>query len=177
MTISVPAGEQIAQRTFNPHLGIEGGISILGTSGIVEPMSIQAMIDTLQIELRQTAAQGHRGVILTPGNYGQDFLRQCGWGGGRIPVIRCSNFVGEALDGAAAEGFKRVLLVGHVGKLVKLAGGIMNTHSRWGDCRTELFCAHASVCGAGQSTCQALLEGPPPMPVWRFWNRQACGKR
>ena len=93
MTISVPAGEQIAQRTFNPRLGIEGGISILGTSGIVEPMSIQAMIDTLQIELRQTAAQGHRGVILTPGNYGQDFLRQCGWGGGRIPVIRCSNFV------------------------------------------------------------------------------------
>lgn len=117
------------------------------------------MIDTLQIELRQTAAQGHRGVILTPGNYGQDFLRQCGLGGGRIPVIRCSNFVGEALDGAAAEGFKRVLLVGHVGKLVKLAGGIMNTHSRWGDCRTELFCAHAAVCGAGQSTCQALLEG------------------
>ena len=132
---------------------------MLGTSGILEPMSIQAMIDTLQIELRQTAAQGHRGVILTPGNYGQDFLRQCGWGGGRIPVIRCSNFVGEALDGAAAEGFKRVLLVGHVGKLVKLAGGIMNTHSRWGDCRTELFCAHAAVCGAGQSTCQALLEG------------------
>ena len=68
VTISVPAGEQIAQRTFNPRLGIEGGISILGTSGIVEPMSIQAMIDTLQIELRQTAAQGHRGVILTPGN-------------------------------------------------------------------------------------------------------------
>ena len=159
VTISVPAGEQIAQRTFNPHLGIEGGITILGTSGIVEPMSIQAMIDTLQIELRQTAAQGHRGVILTPGNYGQDFLRQCGWGGGRIPVIRCSNFVGEALDGAAAERFERVLLVGHVGKLVKLAGGIMNTHSRWGDCRTELFCAHAAVCGAGQSTCQALLEG------------------
>ena len=74
-------------------------------------------------------------------------------------MIRCSNFVGEALDGAAAEGFERVLLVGHVGKLVKLAGGIMNTHSRWGDCRTELFCAHAAVCGAGQSTCQALLEG------------------
>ena len=159
VVISVPEGVEIGKKTFNPRLGITGGISILGTSGIVEPMSIQAMIDTLQIELRQTAAQGHRGVILTPGNYGQDFLRQCGWGGGRIPVIRCSNFVGEALDGAAAEGFKRVLLVGHVGKLVKLAGGIMNTHSRWGDCRTELFCAHAAVCGAGQSTCQALLEG------------------
>lgn len=158
VTISVPQGEAIAQKTFNPQLGIVGGISILGTSGIVEPMSMQAMIDTMILELRQAAARGFRQVILTPGNYGQDFLSALGFDGNRVPVVKCSNFIGDALDGAAAEGFERLLLVGHVGKLVKLAGGIMNTHSRYADCRTELFCAHAAACGAGQALCQALLD-------------------
>lgn len=72
--------------------------------------------------------------------------------------MKCANFIGDALDQAAAEGFESVLLVGHVGKLVKLAGGIMNTHSRYADCRTELFCAYAAVCGGGQALCEALLD-------------------
>ena len=158
VTVSVPGGEAIAQKTFNPQLGIVGGISILGTSGIVEPMSMQAMIDTMVLELRQVAARGCRQVILTPGNYGQAFLADLGFDGSRIPVVKCSNFIGDGLDAAGAEGFERLLLVGHVGKLVKLAGGIMNTHSRYADCRTELFCAYAALCGAGQALCQALLD-------------------
>ena len=158
VTISVPEGEAIAQKTFNPQMGIVGGISILGTSGIVEPMSMQAMIDTMALELRQAAAQGHRRLILTPGNYGQDFLTRHGLDGLGVPVVKCANFIGDALDQAAAEGFESVLLVGHVGKLVKLAGGIMNTHSRYADCRTELFCAYAAVCGGGQALCEALLD-------------------
>ena len=157
MTISVPEGERIAAKTFNPHLGIQGGISILGTSGIVEPMSLTAMADSLRLELRQLAAQGERNVILTPGNYGMDFLRHHGLDKLGVPVVKCSNFIGEALDQAAEDGLEGVLLVGHAGKLVKLAGGILNTHSRYGDCRTELFCAHAAVCGAGQEICRALL--------------------
>ena len=72
--------------------------------------------------------------------------------------MKVSNFIGEALDMAAAEHFAEVLLVGHVGKLVKLAGGIMNTHSKQADCRTELFCTHAALCGADTATCRALMD-------------------
>ena len=159
ITISVPGGREAARKTFNPHLGVEGGISILGTSGIVVPMSIQALVDTMTLELRQAAAGGERRLVLTPGNYGMEFLR----GGtvslpSRVPVVRCSNFVGEALDSARLEGFQEVLLVGHAGKFVKLAAGIFNTHSRWADGRTEIFCAHAALCGAGQETAQALMD-------------------
>ena len=152
--IQVPGGEQAAKKTFNPELGIEGGISILGTSGIVEPMSVQALMETITLKLRQLAAQGNQELILTPGNYGLDFVQNQAWFCQEIPVVRCSNFIGEALDQAAVYGFQRVLLVGHIGKLVKLAGGIMNTHSRWADCRTELFCAHAAVCGASTALCR-----------------------
>lgn len=158
VVISVPEGEAIGAKTFNPALGIVGGISILGTSGIVEPMSMQALIDTIALELRSHRAQGWRRVILTPGNYGMDFLQQQGLDRLGIPVVKCSNFIGDALDQVLAQGYEEVLLVGHVGKLAKLAGGIMNTHSRFADCRTELFCAHAAVCGVGQAVCRRLMD-------------------
>ena len=160
---SVPGGAEIARRTFNPALGIEGGISILGTSGIVEPMSQQAMIDTVELALRQAAAldTGHGGekrLILTPGSYGEAYLHAIGLDALGVPVVKCSNFIGEALDAAAVQGFSEVLLVGHVGKLVKLAGGVMNTHSAQADCRAELFTAHAALCGAEAPLCRALME-------------------
>lgn len=155
--ISIEGGAEAARRTFNPQLGVEGGLSILGTSGIVEPMSEQAIVDTIALEIRQHAAESNR-LILTPGNYGTDFLHVQGWDTFGVPVVKCSNFLGEALDCAAVEGIEQLLLVGHIGKLVKLAGGIMNTHSRYADCRTELFCAHAAICGADTATCQALMN-------------------
>ena len=158
VTISVPGGAAAAARTFNPSLGVEGGLSILGTSGIVEPMSEGAIVDTIAVELRQAAASGSRAVVLTPGNYGMDFLTAALPELARLPRVKCSNYLGEALDLAATEGFRQVLLVGHIGKLVKLAGGIMNTHSRVADCRRELFCAHAALCGAARSVCQRLME-------------------
>ena len=158
VVISVPGGEELARRTFNPRLGILGGISILGTGGIVEPMSLQALADTVALELRQAAALGAREVVLTPGNYGEEFLRGLGMPPPGVGLVKCSNFIGQALDEAGALGFERVLLVGHVGKLVKLAGGIMNTHSRWGDCRNELFCAHAALQGASREVCRQLME-------------------
>ena len=157
VTISVPGGGEAAKRTFNPSLGVEGGISILGTSGIVEPMSEQALIDTIELELKQAAAQSSR-LILTPGNYGGDFLRARGWDKLGIPTVKCSNFIGDALDAAAHRGFAQVLLVGHIGKLVKLAGGVMNTHSKYADCRVELFCAHAALCGADRELCRGLMS-------------------
>lgn len=155
--VSIPGGEERAKRTFNPLLGIEGGLSVLGTSGIVEPMSEQAIVDTIAVEVRQ-AAQTSRRLILTPGNYGADFLAAHGLDGLGVPVVRCSNFIGDALDMAAAEGFDQVVLAGHIGKLVKLAGGIMNTHSRQADGRCELFCAHAAVAGASRDLCARLME-------------------
>ena len=158
VVISVPEGEVIARQTFNPRLGIEGGISILGTSGIVEPMSAQAVVDTIALELRQAAAQGEKRLILTPGNYGLDYLRRQGMDQWEIPMVKCSNFIGEALDEAVLDGFSEILLVGHVGKLVKLAGGIFNTHSRTADCRAELFCAHAALAGGDKTLCRALMD-------------------
>ena len=130
---------------------------MLGTSGIVEPMSQQALLDSLQLEIHQAALQSHR-LILAPGNYGLDYLAAHYPELREIPIVKISNFIGEALDMAAAEQFGEVLLVGHVGKLVKLAGGIMNTHSKQADCRTELFCAHAALCGADTVTCRALMD-------------------
>lgn len=155
--VSIPGGEERAAKTFNPVMGVVGGLSILGTSGIVEPMSEQALVDTMAVQLRQ-AAVGSKDLILTPGNYGEDFLRQAGLDALLVPVVKCSNFLGEALDIAAAEQFERVVLAAHIGKLVKVAGGIMNTHSRYADCRAELFCAHAALWGADRALCRALMD-------------------
>lgn len=158
IAISAPGGEALAKRTFNSQLGIEGGISILGTSGIVEPMSERAIVDTVALEIRQAAALGAKRLILTPGNYGLDYLTQQLPELGEIRRAKCSNYIGDAIDIAALEGFREVLLVGHVGKLVKLAGGIMNTHSKTADGRRELFCAHAAICGADTAICRELME-------------------
>lgn len=155
--ISVPEGVALAEKTFNPRLGIEGGISILGTSGIVEPMSEQALTDSIRLEIRQRKALGETRLILTPGNYGADYLHAlCGVSDERI--VKCSNFIGRALDMAAEEGYREVLLVGHVGKLSKLAGGIMNTHSKEGDARAEILAGCALRAGADADTARAILD-------------------
>ena len=160
VVISVPEGEETAKKTFNPMLGIEGGISILGTSGIVEPMSEQAIVDTIEIEIRQVAETGAKDLIAVPGNYGMDFLKQQLRLPPDLPVVKCSNYLGDTIDIALTQGIKSLLIVGHIGKLVKLAGGIMNTHSRMADCRRELFCAHAALCGADSALCRALMDQP-----------------
>lgn len=140
--ISVPEGKALAKKTFNPRLGIVGGISILGTTGIVEPMSSQALKETIRVELRQKRAEGQEVVAVSPGNYGLDFMQQA-YGYDLDQSVKCSNFIGETIDMAAELGFSAMLLTGHIGKLVKVAGGIMNTHSHEGDCRMELLAAAA----------------------------------
>ena len=160
VTISIEGGEEVAKRTFNPHIGVEGGLSVLGTSGIVEPMSQQAILDTIQLEMNQASLRAGtpRRLILAPGNYGLDYLHETYPKFAAVPVVKTSNFIGDTLDMAASAKFEEVLLVGHVGKLVKLAGGIMNTHSHTADCRTELFCTHAALCGASRKVCTALMD-------------------
>lgn len=128
VVLSVENGEELALQTYNSHLGIIGGISILGTSGIVEPMSEKALVDTICLEMDSLYAAGQRVAFLCPGNYGADFARET------LELdleraVKCSNYIGEAFDHAVVCGYPEILLVGHAGKLVKLAAGVMNTHS------------------------------------------------
>lgn len=147
VTISIPEGVEIAKKTFNPRLGIVGGLSVLGTSGIVEPMSEKALIETMYVEMRAQQARGNKNLLVFFGNYGEDFTRDVM----KLDLegaVTCSNFVGELLDYAVFLGFETLLLIGHSGKLVKLAQGVMNTHSKYADCRTELFALQAMFHGA-----------------------------
>ncbi len=155
--ISVPGGGELAERTFNPRLGIVGGISILGTTGIVEPMSSQALLDTIKVELNQRRAEGFDCVVASPGNYGLDFMKRT-YGHDLDRSVKCGNFIGDTVDMAAELGFERMLLAGHVGKLIKVAGGIMNTHSREGDCRMELLAAFAVRFGADSGQARQILD-------------------
>ena len=155
--ISVPEGEKLAERTFNPRLGITGGISILGTTGIVEPMSEQALVDTIRVELNQRREEGFEYVLLTPGNYGADYIRD-GIDMDPSKAVMVSNFIGESLDFCRELGFRGALLVGHIGKLVKIAGGMLNTHSKYGDCRLEIMAAHAAACALPAGHVEEMLS-------------------
>lgn len=147
VTVSIPEGEKTARKTFNPRLGIQGGLSVLGTSGIVEPMSEKALTDTIWLEMKMLRESGCDTCCVVPGNYGSDFLSGC-LGLNADQAVKCSNYVGETIDDGVLLGMKGMLLVGHVGKFIKLAAGVMNTHSRQADCRMEVLAAHAAMAGA-----------------------------
>lgn len=155
--ISVPEGERLAEKTFNPKLGIAGGISILGTSGIVEPMSERAFIETIRLELKQKRAEGERRTVISPGNYGREFMKKS-YGFDLDRSVKCGNFIGLTVDMAKEEGFGELLLLGHIGKLIKVAGGIMNTHSREADCRMEILASLGLLCGADGGTARSILR-------------------
>ena len=166
VVISIPGGEETAKKTFNPRMGIEGGLSVLGTTGIVEPMSEAAAVDAFRAELSLLYEAGHRGVALSVGNYGEAFARGV-LGLSLESHVKCSNFIGETLSAAAEKGFANALLVGHIGKLVKLGIGITNTHSGHGDGRMETLIACALEAGAplallhqirGQVSADAALD-------------------
>lgn len=157
VVIYVPGGEEVAKKTFNPRLGIRGGISILGTSGIVVPMSEEALIASIRLEMEVRKAAGDRYLLITPGNYGEEFLRK------RQSLdlsrsMKCSNFVGETIDMAAELGMKGILFVAHIGKFIKVSGGIMNTHSRQADSRAELMAAQAIRAGGSVELARKLLD-------------------
>lgn len=157
VVISAPEGVEIAKKTFNPQLGIVGGISILGTTGIVEPMSEQAIIDTIRTEINMHMADGERTLLIAPGNYGQDFL----FNNLNIELkrsIKCSNYIGDTIDMVCDAGAESMLLVGHIGKLVKLGAGIMNTHSRVADGRMEVLSACAIQAGAEADIARKILD-------------------
>jgi len=156
VSIYAPQGEEVARHTFNPNLGIVGGISILGTSGIVEPMSQAALIETIRIETRMKRALGRSYLIGAPGNYGTMYA-QSGLAVPAEETVKFSNFAGEMIDIAASEGFRGLLLIGHFGKFVKLAGGGMNTHSRVADCRMQIIAAEAALKGGSQIVAKKIM--------------------
>lgn len=155
--IRIPEGKEKAKKTFNPHLGIEGGISVLGTSGIVEPMSEAALIETIRLELHQKAVEGQRMLLAVPGNYGAAFLKDS-LKLDMKKAVKCSNFIGETIDIAVREGAEGLIFVGHGGKLFKLAAGIMNTHSSCADGRAEVLASYGALCGASRECVEKILN-------------------
>lgn len=157
ITVWMPEGETLAKRTFNPKLGIEGGISVLGTSGILEPMSEQAIVATIETEIRQLHAVGEEKILVTPGNYGQayasEYLKL-----DLTKSVKSSNYIGDTIDLAISYGMNDFLLVGNIGKLVKLAAGIFNTHSKVADGRGEIFAVHAAMAGAEAKVVQEIYD-------------------
>lgn len=152
VVISIPTGVELAAKTFNPKLGIVGGISVLGTSGIVKPMSDEAIVATIRVEINVRKAEGYTALLAAPGNYGLNFLVKTYRAPAEI-VVSSSNFICDTVQLAAKADFKKLLFVGHVGKMIKVAGGIRNTHSRYGDHRMEIVSAIAE----------------------EMWDREECG--
>lgn len=169
--ISVPQGVEVAKKTFNPRLGIEGGISILGTSGIVEPMSEKALVDTIRVEMNQIFCEGYDTILITPGNYGEKFSKD-NFEVDITKSVKCSNFVGETIDIAAELQVKRILFISHIGKFVKVAGGIMNTHSRNADSRMEIIAANAILAGADTDTLKDVMKSVTTDDALKYLNEK-----
>jgi len=155
LEFSIPGGLEIAKRTFNPKLGVVGGLSIIGTTGIVEPMSEQALKDTMAVELSILEGKGYRDIIFVPGNYGKDFVTSLGLDTDRL--VKISNYVGFMFEKSEKMAFDHILFVGHLGKLIKVAGGIFHTHSSVADGRMETMAAHAALLGADQRCIKAIM--------------------
>ncbi|MCL6560025.1 MAG: cobalt-precorrin-5B (C(1))-methyltransferase CbiD [Firmicutes bacterium] len=156
ITLSIPGGEKVAENTFNPRLGIVGGLSIIGTTGIVEPMSTEALKDTLALELSMIAARGHKEAALTPGNYGKSHALKSGVD--ESIIVSCGNFLGFMLEKAVEYGFEKIWLIGDIGKLIKVAAGIFNTAGRVADARAEIMAAYGAHFGAKKQTVDKILS-------------------
>lgn len=157
LTIFAPKGVEIAKKTFNPRLGIIGGISILGTTGIVEPMSDDGWKKSLSIELQMKKEQGLDKIILVPGNHGERFIQEK-LGLDIKYVVRTSNFIGYMLKEAQRIGYKKILMAGHIGKYIKISAGIFNTHSKIADARNEIMIANLAMMRAPYEFLEKISE-------------------
>ena len=143
--IDIPAGRELARKTLNPVLGIEGGISIIGTTGVLRPMSEEAFKESLVPQIKVARAAGFDTQIFVPGKIGERIAAS--WGLPEAGMVQTSNFIGYMLEAAAEIGLKRILLFGHIGKLAKVAAGVFHTHNRVGDARLEVLAAYSGAMG------------------------------
>lgn len=175
VTISIPDGIALAKRTLNPTLGIVGGLSIIGTTGIVHPMSEEAFKNSLTPQINIAKAQGYDELVLVPGKIGQDIAINRY----KLPteaVVQTSNFIGHMLESAVDQGIKKILLFGHLGKLVKVAAGIFHTHNRMADARLETIAAYIGAAGAPSEALQQILActtTEAAMPIIEHYNMTA----
>ncbi|MCW4007827.1 MAG: cobalt-precorrin-5B (C(1))-methyltransferase CbiD [Candidatus Bathyarchaeota archaeon] len=156
VVISVPKGEEVAKKTLNAKLGVVGGISILGTTGVVKPLSLEACRRSLVPQIDVALAKGYDRVFLVPGNIGERITKKLF----NVPdeaIIQTGDFVGYMLDKAVEKGVKEITLLGHPGKLVKLAAGIFNTHHKVADARSEVIAAYAAAVGADSQLVNRIL--------------------
>ena len=155
VTVSIPGGREIAKKTFNPRLGIIGGLSVLGTSGVVRPMSEDALKESLVAELKMRVAQGAQTIVFTFGNQGEEALRPiCP----DLPIVQVSNYIGFMLDSALELGAKHLIIGGHPGKLAKVAAGVMQTHSKYADGRREAIITQLALMGAEAGLLERVLN-------------------
>ena len=157
LTLSVPRGKRIAKRTYNPKLGIIGGISIIGTTGIVEPKSLKAYKTSLALELNVLMAQGYTQAVLVLGYVGEKYVHEI-LKMKRDAIVKIGDHVGSMLKQCVKKGFEKVLLIGHIGKMIKLANGQFDTHCRFGDRRIFLMARYARLCGANEKTVREILK-------------------
>jgi cobalt-precorrin-5B (C1)-methyltransferase len=157
VTLSIPEGEELAKETWNPRLGIEGGISIIGTSGIIEPRSSTAYKASIALCINVLKKTGSKAVYITPGYVGEGYLKTV-LKLNETEIVKVGDYMGFALDTAVARDFEQIVLVGHIGKMAKIASGIFNTHCKYGDARLETITAFAAAAGASQKVVLELLE-------------------
>jgi len=157
VTISAPEGEKVAEETQNLKLGIVGGVSILGTTGVVRPLSLTAYKRSLVPQIDVALAQNYERIFLVPGNIGEKLAKQIF----KVPedaIVQTGDFMGYMLKMAVEKGAKEIVIFGHPGKLVKLAAGIFNTHHKMGDARMEVIAAYAGAAGADTELVQKILQ-------------------
>jgi cobalt-precorrin-5B (C1)-methyltransferase len=157
VTISIPQGREVAKRTMNPRLGIVDGISILGTTGIARPMSQESYQESLKCQLDVALAEGYDELIFVPGNIGQKLARSL-LGADEDQIIHMGNHVGFMLQEARERGLDHLILLGHAGKLVKLAAGIFNTEHKRADGRREVITAHTGLMGASKTIMKLIYN-------------------
>lgn len=152
--IYAPQGKARGKKTFNSNIGIEGGISIIGSQGIVYPMSDDALIKTIYLEIDSLIEEeGKDLLVLVPGGYGEGIAQEMDY---PVRPIKMSNYIGEALLYAYEKGFKSIRLLGHIGKFAKLSVGIFNSHNKICDTRMEAFVYYLALMGAPLDLLQAV---------------------
>ncbi len=156
VTVSAVGGAEVAQRTFNPRLGIEGGISIIGTSGIVKPFSSAAFINSIRKSMEVARATGSNRVVINSGAKSEKFVRMSHPDVPAQAFVHYGNFIGETLKIAAELNIPSVTLGIMIGKAVKLAEGYLDTHSKQVTMNKEFLQEIAQNAGCEETTCKAI---------------------